>query len=115
MSFDLPFWNLTDSEMLGFINEHNISPFAQYSCLVFQPHISSDDHDEIYNPDCQVDTLNENLTYHLLLYSQQKLVIINTSSGPNSFLILDFINIRNVSKYFLKHFKLTFACRSSIT
>ena len=58
MSFHLPFGNLTDCELLSFIKDRDIPPFSQYSHLVFQPLISPDGHDEIYNPDCQIDTYN---------------------------------------------------------
>ena len=60
MSFHLPFGNLTDSELRSFTNEKDIPPFLQYSHLLFQPLISSVDHDEIYNPVSQIDTYNVN-------------------------------------------------------
>ena len=60
MSLHLPFESLTDSELLSFINEHDIVPFSQYSHMVFQPLISSDGHDEIYNPDSQINTYDDN-------------------------------------------------------
>ena len=62
MSFHQPFGNLTDSELLSFINEHDIPPFSQYSHLVFQALMSSDSHDEISNPDSQFNKYNDNFT-----------------------------------------------------
>ena len=64
MSFHLPFGNLTDSQLLSFINEHDIPPFSQYSHLIFQPLISSDDHDEFYNSDSQINTYNDLLKFY---------------------------------------------------
>ena len=62
MSFHLPFGCLTDFELLSFINEHDIPPFTQYSHWVFQPLIGSDGHEEVYNPDSQVDTYDDKFT-----------------------------------------------------
>ena len=62
MSFHLLIGNLTDSELLSFINEHDILMFSQYSHLVFRSLVSSDGHDEIYNPDCQINTINDIFT-----------------------------------------------------
>ena len=64
MSFHLPFGNPTDSELLSFISEHDITRFSQYSHLVFLPLISLDDHDEVYNPDGQIDMYNANFMCH---------------------------------------------------
>ena len=62
MSFHLPFGNLTDSALLSFINEHAVPTLSPYSHLVFQPVISSDGHDEMYKPDSQINTYNDNFT-----------------------------------------------------
>ena len=62
MSFHQQFAYLTDSELLSYIIEHDILPFSQYSHLVLQPLISSDGYDEIYNPESQINTLNDILT-----------------------------------------------------
>ena len=62
MSFDLPFGNLTDYELLSFINEHDILSFSQCYHLVFQPLVISENHNEIYNPDGQINTYNNKFT-----------------------------------------------------
>ena len=62
MPFRLPFGNLADSELFSFINEYGILPFSQYSHLVFQAPLSSDGHDEVYNPDSQINTYSDNFT-----------------------------------------------------
>ena len=43
--------NSTDSEMLAVVNERDIPPFSQNYHTVFQPTMSPDGHDEIYNLD----------------------------------------------------------------
>ena len=98
MAFHLAFENLTYSEMLSFINEHDTPPFSQYSSPVFQPLISSDGPDEIYNPDSQLNTYNDNFTCDNFDLGNEDLKKISTSTSPDSCLTLASINIRSVSK-----------------
>ena len=84
MSFHLPFGNLTDSELLSFIIEHDIPPFSQYSHLDFQSLINSDGHDEILNPDSHINTNNDNFTCHYFDLDNKDLEKLSTSMAPNS-------------------------------
>ena len=100
MSFHLPLGNLTDSELLSFINEYDIPPVSQYSHLVFQPLIISDGHDEIYNPESQINTYNDNFTCDCFDLDNEDLEKISISTAPNSCLTLAPLNIRSISKHF---------------
>ena len=100
MCFHLPFGNLTDSELLSFINEHDIPPFSQYYYLVFQPLISSDGYDKIYTPDSQLNTYNDNFTCDYFDLDNEGLEKISTLTAPNSCLTLASLNIKSVSKFF---------------
>ena len=83
MSFHLPFGGLTDSELLSFINEYDVPPFSQKSHLVLQPLISSDGRDEIYNPESQINTNNDNFTCDYFDLDNEDLEKINISSASN--------------------------------
>ena len=83
MSFHLPFGNVTDSELFSFINEHDIPPFSQYSHLVFQPLVSSDGHDGIYNPDSQINTTSDNFKCDYFDLDDEDLEKISTSAESN--------------------------------
>ena len=100
MSVHLPFGNVTDSELLSFIYEHDIPPFSQYSHFVIQRLISSHGHDVIYNPDSQFDIYNDNFTCHLFDLDNEDLEKIITSTASNSCLTLACLNIKCVSKIF---------------
>ena len=93
MSFHLLFGNLNDSELISFTNKHDILPFSQYSHLVFQPLISSDGHDEIHNPDSQINTCNDNFTCDYFDLDNKDLEKISTSTASNSCLTLASLNI----------------------
>ena len=100
MSFHLTFGNLSDSELLLFLNEHYIVPFSQYSHLVFQPLVRSDGQDETYNQDSQNNTYNDNFTCDYFDLDNEVLEKISTSTAPNSCLTHASLNIRSVSKHF---------------
>ena len=107
MSFHLPFGNQTDTDLLPFISEHDIPPFSRYSHQVFQPFTSSDGHDEICNPDRQINTYNDNLTCDNFDLDNEDLEKINTSAASNSRLTLASLKmIQNI----LKRFKCTLTC-----
>ena len=100
MSFRKLLGNLTECELLPFINEHDIPPFLQYSHLVFQPLISSDSHDEICNPDSKVDLYNDNLTCDYFDLDNEDFEKIRNPTAPISCSTLASLNIRSVSKIF---------------
>ena len=98
MSFHLLFGNLTDSELLSFINELDISAFLQYSHLVFHPFISSNGLHEIYNPDSQIYTYNDNFRCDYFDLDNEDLEKISSSTPSNSGLTIASLDIRSVSK-----------------
>ena len=75
---------LTDSELLSFINICYSPPFAQYSQLVFQPHISSDGDDENYNSDSHVESYTDKFRCHFFDHDSEDLEETSTSTGHSS-------------------------------
>ena len=73
--------------------------FAEFPSSI-QPLISTDGHDEIYNPDSQINTYNDNFTCDYFDLDIEDLEKISTSTPSNSCLTLASLNIRSVSKHF---------------
>ena len=84
----------------SFINECDITPFAQYFHLIFQPLISSDVLDKNYNPFSQADTNIKIFTCRYFHLNNKYLAKNSTSTGPNSCLTFASLNIRNIPKNF---------------